>query len=83
MMPELTPQKTILAQGLDAVNTRLADIPEGKKGALIIAVDWSNGLPTMRMGVAARAGDHLKLGADAEKRFKQNPNAKVYAALTW
>ena len=84
-MPSTEPgtPPTILAQGLAQVNTRLADIPLDKQGALVVAVEWRHGVPTMRFGVAARVGSRLKLGADAEARFQATPNAKVYAAWTW
>lgn len=72
-----------LGQDLARLRARLAEIPADKKGALVVAVEWKYGLPSWRMGVATRAGDHLALGADVEKRFREKPNAKVYAALTW
>lgn len=65
------------------MRARLNELPAGKTGALVIAVDWTKGLPTMRVGVAARVGPHFELGADAEKRFREKPNARIYAALTW
>lgn len=70
-------------QDLARVRARLSEIPANKKGALVVAVEWKAGIPTFRTGLAARVGDHLELGADAEKRFREKPNAKIYAALTW
>lgn len=77
-------QRTILAQGLEQVNARLADIPPDKKGALVVAVEWKYGVPFATFGTAMRVGDTLLLGAEAETRFTQlSTRAHVYAAWTW
>lgn len=74
---------TILAQGLAHVAAPLSAVPPGRKGALIVGVTWRYGLPTFQFGTAARVGEHLVLAAEAEKRFREKPNAKVYTAWTW
>lgn len=73
----------ILGDGLERIKARLAEIPLDKKGALIIAVEWKAGIPLMRTGVAARIGSHWTLGADAQLKLKDKPDARVFAALTW
>lgn len=80
-----TPEPSILKQDLDRLSTRLAAIPPGKTGALIVGLDWRAGVPVWaRFGVASRVGEHLQLSVEAETRFKQAPpNAGVYAAFTW
>lgn len=79
----VAPGATILEQGLAHVNAPLAAVSADKRGALVVGVAWRYGLPTIQVGLAARAGEHLKLGAEAEKRFRLKPDAKVYAAWTW
>jgi hypothetical protein len=74
---------TILEQGLAHVAAPLAAVPPGRKGALVVGVNWRYGLPTFQFATATRVGEHLVLAADAEKRFREKPNAKVYAAWTW
>ncbi len=72
---------TILAQSLAQLNEQ---IPEGKKGAVLVGLEWKYGLPFMKVGTAARVGDHFAVAAEVETRFsKMSTNAKVYAAWTW
>ena len=73
----------ILGDGLAKIKARLAELPLDKKGALIIAVEWKAGIPIMRTGVAAKIGEHWTLGADAQVKLKDKPDAKVFAAFTW
>lgn len=79
------PDLTITQGEVDRLKAKLAAIPPGKTGALIIGLDWRGGVPVWgRVGVATRVGDHLQLSAEAETRFKKAaPNAGIYAALTW
>ncbi|MDP3720754.1 MAG: hypothetical protein Q8T13_23580 [Acidobacteriota bacterium] len=74
---------TILEQGLAHVAAPLSAVPPDRKGALIVGVTWRYGLPTFQFGTATRVGEHMVLAAEAEKRFRERPNAKVYAAWTW
>jgi hypothetical protein len=77
-------EPTILKTGLDLVNEKLTEVPEGKNGALITTVEWRSGVPVMRFGIAQRHGDNLKFGVEAENRFARNTlSAKAYVSWTW
>lgn len=77
------PESAATEPDLARLRARLNEIPAGKTGALVVGVDWTGGRPSWRVGVASRVGDHFAVGADVEKRFRERPNAKIYAALTW
>ena len=51
----LVPEDTLIKDSFKRVRDQLAQIPEGKTGALVIAVDYKFGvLPTLRTGIAHR-----------------------------
>ena len=74
----------ILGDGLAHIKARLAELPLDKKGALIIGVEWKAGvIPILRPAIAAKFGTHWTLAADAQLKFKEKPNATIFAAYTW
>lgn len=79
------PDLNITKGDLDRITSKLAAIPPGKTGALVVGVDWRAGVPVWgRFGVATRVGEHLQLSVEAETKFKQAPpNAGVYVAWVW
>jgi hypothetical protein len=79
-MPDRLP---LLGDGLAHIKARLNELPLDKKGALIIAVEWKAGIPILRPAIAAKIGTHWTLAADAQLKFKDKPEAKVFAAFTW
>lgn len=79
------PDVSLTQAELDRLKAKLAAIPHGKTGALVVGVDWKAGVPVWgRIGVATRIGDHMQLSVEADTRFKQAPpNASAYIAFTW
>lgn len=77
------PEPSIVATGLDSMKRRLAAIPPGKRGALVISADWKYGIPvSIKGGFAHRSGDHFVLGAEG-KYQKQAHTATAYVAWVW
>lgn len=67
-----------------AVDASLASVPAGKKGVLVMGVEWKYGLPFATFGTALKVGDGFKLAADAETRFSTlSTSAKAYAVWSW
>lgn len=64
------------------VRDRLAQVPDGKTGALVIAVDWQGVLPTVRTGFAQRTANGWEIHGEAFIS-KAAKGASVRAVKTW
>lgn len=74
---------TLIKDSLKRVKEQLAQIPDGKTGALVIAVDWKAGvLPTFRSGVAIRSPFGWEIHGEAFLS-KVDKGASVRAVKTW
>lgn len=79
------PDPSIVQADLERLKTKLAAIPPGKTGAIVVGLDWKAGVPVWgRFGVATKVGEHWQLSVEAETRFKKAPpNAGIYTAFIW
>lgn len=77
------PQDTLIKDSLTRVREQLAQVPEGKTGALVIAVDYKFGfIPTARVGYANRLKNGWEIHGEAFIS-KAEKGASVRAVKTW
>ena len=77
------PEGTLIKDSIQRVREQLAQVPEGKRGALVIATDWKWGLvPTVRAGVAHRTANGWEISGEAFIS-KVDKGASVRAVKTW
>src|SRR5688572_20247357 len=54
----IDPNGALIKDSAERVKKQLAQVPEGKTGALVVAVDWKYGVvPTLRTGIAHRTAN--------------------------
>lgn len=76
-------EDTLIKDSVKRVKEQLAQIPEGKTGALVIAVDYKFGfVPTMRTGLAHRTKNGWEIHGEAFIS-KVDKGASVRAVKTW
>jgi hypothetical protein len=76
-------QDTLIKDSLKRVKEQLAQVPEGKTGALVIAVDMKGFvIPTFRTGVAFRTASGWEIHGEAFLS-KVDKGASVRAVKTW
>lgn len=73
---------TLIKDSLKHVRDRLAQIPEGKTAALVVAVDWKGILPTARLGYAERFANGWEISGEAFIS-KASKGASIKAVKTW
>lgn len=74
---------TLIKDSLQRVRDGLAQVPEGKTGALVIAVDWKAGIvPTFRTALAHRTANGWEIHGEAFIS-KAEKGASVRAVKTW
>lgn len=74
---------TLIKDSLKRVREQLAQVPEGKKGALVVAVDYKFGfLPTARVGYATRLTNGWEIHGEAFIS-KAEKGASIRAVKTW
>lgn len=76
------PEDQLIKDSLDRVREQLAQVPEGKTGALVVAVDWKGLMPTMRTGFAHRTINGWVIHGEAFIS-KAERGASVRAVKTW
>jgi len=76
------PEETLIKDSFKRVRDQLAQIPEGKTGALVIAVDWQGLLPTLKTGLAHRTANGWEIHGEAFIS-KAQKGASVRAVKTW
>lgn len=85
-MPRLLddpPEHTFMKDSLARVRDQLAQIPPGKTGALVVAVDWKFGVvPTLRSGIAHRTASGWEIHGEAFLSTVDK-GASVRAVKTW
>jgi hypothetical protein len=85
-MPRLldnpAPESTVITDSLKRVRDQLAQVPEGKTGALVIAVDMKSFVPTIRTGIALRTVNGWEIHGEAFLS-KAEKGASVVAVKTW
>lgn len=76
-------QSAFIKDSLDSVRAGLAQVPEGKTGALIVSVDWKGSLtPTLRTGIAHRTVTGWEIhGEGFISRAEKGASVKV--VKTW
>ncbi len=72
----------LIKYSLERVRKQLAQVPEGKTGALVVAVDWTGFLPTMRAGFAHRTISGWEIHGEAFLATAEK-GASVRAVKTW
>ena len=77
-----TPTDTLIKDSLKRVRDQLAHVPEGKTGALVIAVDWKGVVPTLRTGIAHRTANGWEIHGEGFIS-KAEKGASVRAVKTW
>lgn len=75
-------ESTLIKDSFARVKAQLANIPEGKTGALVIAVDAPNFVPTFRTGLAFRTANGWEIHGEAFIS-KASKGATVRAIKTW
>jgi hypothetical protein len=74
---------TLIKDSFKHVRDRLAQVPEGKTGALVLAVDYKFGvLPTFSAGLAHRTAKGWEIAGEAFIN-KAGKGARVTAVKTW
>jgi hypothetical protein len=82
--PISSPDKPVLETGQAALDQHLTAIPEGKKGALVLAYERSNTwLPSLQVGMAWRVNGVMSVGGDTRLQQKAKPTTLFYTAFTW
>lgn len=77
------PEDTLIKDSLKRVREQLAQVPEGKTGALVIAVDYKFGVvPTFKTGFAHRTKSGWEIHGEAFIS-KAEKGASVRAVKTW
>lgn len=76
------PEDTLIQDSLKRVRDQLAQVPEGKTGALVVAVDWKGMVPTFRTGFAQRTVSGWEIHGEAFIS-KASKGASVRAVKTW
>lgn len=76
------PDDTLIKDSFKRVRDQLAQVPEGKTGALVVAVDWQGILPTLKTGFAVRKSNGWEIHGDAFIS-KASKGASVRAVKTW
>lgn len=76
-------QDTLIKDSIKRVKEQLAQIPEGKTKALVVAVDWKFGVvPTARFGYAAKLNNGWEIHGEGFMS-KTEKGASVRAVKTW
>lgn len=74
---------TLIKDSFKRVRDQLAQVPEGKTGALVIAMDYKFGIvPTVRTGFAHRTVNGWEIHGEAFIS-KASKGASVRAVKTW
>lgn len=73
---------SLIKDSVKKVREQLAQVPEGKTGALVIAVDWKGLVPTMRTGIAHRTASGWEIHGEAFIS-KAEKGASIRAIKTW
>lgn len=73
---------TLMKDSFKRVREQLAQVPEGKHGALVVAGDWTGMLPTLRTGIAHRTANGWEIHGEAFIS-KASKGASVRAVKTW
>lgn len=76
------PDDTLIKDSFKRVRDQLAQIPDGKKAALVVAVDWKGVLPTVRSGFAYRTANGWEVHGEGFLS-KASRGASVKAVKTW
>lgn len=76
------PEDSLIKDSLKRVRDQLAQVPEGKTGALVVAVDWKGLMPTLRTGIAHRTVNGWEIHGEAFIS-KAEKGASVRAVKTW
>lgn len=77
------PNGALIKDTADRVRKQLEQVPAGKTGALVVAVDWKAGLvPTVRTGLAHRTANGWEIHGEAFIS-KAEKGASVRAVKTW
>lgn len=79
----IDPNGTLIKDSSDRIKKRLEQIPEGKTGALAVAVEWKFGVvPTLRTGLAHRIADGWAIAGDGFIS-KADKGASIWVAGSW
>lgn len=74
---------TLIKDSVKRVRDQLAQVPEGKKGALVIATEWKWGfVPTIRAGMAHRTVNGWEVHGEAFIS-KAEKGASIKAVKSW
>lgn len=77
------PDDTLIKDSFKRVKEQLAQVPEGKTGALVIAVDYKYGVvPTLKTGIAHRTVNGWEIHGEAFISTA-GKGASVRAVKTW
>lgn len=77
------PEDTLIKDSHKSIREKLAQIPEGKTGTLVIATDWKWGfVPTVRAGLAHRTANGWEIAGDAFIS-KADKGASIKAVKSW
>lgn len=76
------PSGTLIKDSLNRVREQLNQVPAGKTGALVIAVDWKGMFPTLKTGIAHRTVGGWEIHGEAFIS-KAEKGASVRAIKTW
>lgn len=78
----IDPNGTLIKDAADRVKRQLAQVPEGKTGALVVSVDWKGLLPTIRTGLAHRTANGWEIHGEGFIS-KAEKGASIRAVKTW
>jgi hypothetical protein len=73
---------TLIKDSLQRVKEQLAQVPEGKTGALVIALDMKGFVPTLRTGIAHRTASGWEIHGEAFIS-RAEKGAHIRAVKTW
>lgn len=74
---------TLIKDSFKRVRDQLAQVPDGKSGALVLAVDWKFGVvPTAKVGIAHRTANGWEIHGEGFLS-KADKGASVRAVKTW
>lgn len=80
---DVPPDDMLIKDSFKRVRDQLAQVPDGKRGALVVAVDWKAGIvPTFRTGLAHRTANGWEIHGEAFISKAEN-GASVRAVKTW
>lgn len=82
LLDDPKPDSTLIQDSFKRVRDQLAQIPEGKKAALVVAVDLKQFIPTVRTGLAYRTANGWEIHGEGFLS-KAEKGASVVAVKSW